>query len=124
MSGALGHEAPHAAYLAMSSEQRTTFDKPGRLPFHLFGPGSGTPGTLGGGDGGAPPEPQPAIEAPPPPPPAAPPACSQCSASSSSIKKIRTHGGLMRSLCNNCVYDMAGGDQDEFSRRWADGCPL
>lgn len=119
MSGALGHEVPHAAYVALNSDQRRAFDRAGQLPWHVLNrrsAGAATGGAIGSGAGSAP---QAAIEAPPPPP-----SCSQCSSTSSSIKKIRTHGGLMRSLCNNCVYDMAGGNQEEFARKWADGCPL
>lgn len=117
MSGALGHEVPHAAYFALNSDQQTAFDRAGQLPLHLLRGRNAGARTGGGGRSG--PGPQAAIEAP-----FQAPTCSQCSSTSSSIKNIRTHGGLMRSLCNNCVYDMAGGDQEEFARKWADGCPL
>lgn len=124
MSGAVGHESPHAAYFTLSSDQQAAFDHPGQLPFNLFSSSPAAAGPSGGAGG-----PQRHIEeahppSPPRPPSSAPSCCSQCGAASSSIKRIRTHGGLMRSLCNNCVYDMAGGDQGAFGRMWADGCPL
>jgi hypothetical protein len=128
MSGTIGQEAPHAAYFSMSGDQQHAFDSPGRLPFSLFAPIA-----TGGSHAPTMPSAQRVIEIEastfdgpprPPPHPAAQPACSQCGTGSSSLKKIRTHGGLMRLLCNNCVYDMAGGDQQIFARTWADGCPL
>ena len=117
MSGAIGQEAPHGAYFALNSDQQTAFDAPGRLPFNVFSPGPSGPSL---------PTEQRVIEieastSPPPPPPAASSSCSQCGSNSSSIKKIRTPGGLMRTLCNNCVYDLAGGDQEVFTRLWAGG---
>jgi len=110
MSGMRGHEAPHQAYFAMSNEQQRVFDSAG-LPSAFIMHGEG---------GGGSPPPAPDIEAPPP----AAPACSQCDEKSSSIKKFATPAGNMRPLCNTCVYDSVGGDQDAFRGKWADGRPL
>lgn len=125
MSGAIGQEAPHAAYYAMNNEQQNTFDAPGRLPFNML---SQRVGTLAA-ESKVPAE-QRVIEieatgAPAPPPsPAASTSCSQCGSGGNGIRRIRTPGGLMRALCNNCVYDLVGGDQEAFTRMWAGGSPL
>lgn len=120
MSGAIGQEAPHAAYFSLNNEQQNAFDAPGRPPFNFFSQAAG-----GGARAPSIPIEQRVIEieasASPQPPPPAQTSCSQCGSNSSSIKKLRTPGGLMRALCNNCVYDLAGGDQEVFTRLWAGG---
>ena len=112
MTGGIAHHVPQNKWTEMDNAQKRSFDSAGRLSFGMnLKPGNSrisAPAPMAaieaGGDGSV-------------------GVCSGCGGNRG-VKKFATHGGLMRPLCGDCVYDRVGGEQGAYQAEWSKGHPL